>query len=373
MRELRTRSGDERSGAVDEAEAEAGGHEASDASPQAAVWLSIAAPHYEVGAMLATGGMAEVFVGTMVGAEGFSRRVAIKRVLAGLSQVPAFARMFAAEARIASRLSHPNVVSVLDFRRDLEQRLFLVMELVDGRDLARLLDAGPIEPSLAIFIAVELLRGLGYVHDLHDPEGGTHGVVHRDVSPQNLLLSYEGEVKLTDFGLAKALATGVAASSGTVRGKPSYMAPEQLEAGLLDARSDLYAVGVMLWEMLAHRALFAGTAKEILDQVKYRDILAPGRVRPGVPADVEAIAMKLLACDRNDRFPTAETAIQALLRCSDAPRDGRGELVGLLAERFPRPEDVHSRRSAARPPAAARPARAPQVTILDDDVMHERK
>lgn len=372
MRELRTRSGDERSGAVDEAEAEAGGREASAALPQASSSPSVEGARYELGAKLATGGMAEVFAGTMVGAEGFTRRVAIKRVLSGLSQIPAFATMFAAEARIASRLSHPNVVSVLDFRRDAEQRLFLVMELVDGRDLARLLEAGPIEPSLAIFIVIELLRGLGYVHDLHDREAGTRGVVHRDVSPQNLLLSYAGEVKVSDFGLAKTLATGVTVWSGMIRGKPSYMAPEQIEAEPLDPRTDLYAVGVMLWEMLANRALFAGTAKEILGQVMHRDIQAPGRVRRGVPADVEAIAMKLLARDRNDRFSTAETAIQALLQCRDAPRDGRDELIDILAERFPRARDVRSRRSAARP-RAAQPAPAPQVTIHDEEVVQKRQ
>src|SRR5262249_43293388 len=150
--------------------------------------------------------MAEVFAGTMNGIEGFARQVAVKRVLPGLSQLPAFATMFVAEARIASRLAHPNIVSVLDFSHDPAGRLLLVMEYVDGKDLASLLDSGPIPPSLAIFILVELLRGLGYAHDLPDPETGTRGVVHRDVSPQNLLLSYEGAVKVSDFGLAKARA-----------------------------------------------------------------------------------------------------------------------------------------------------------------------
>ena len=330
---------------------------------------------YQLGDKLGAGGMAEVFAGTMVGVEGFVRRVAIKRVLSGLSQVPAFATMFVAEARIASRLAHPNIVSVLDFSRDPEDRLFLVMEYVDGQDLASVLDAGPIPPSLAIFIVVEMLRGLGYAHDLPDsaepgapgepmPLGCTRGVIHRDVSPQNLLLSHEGAVKVSDFGLAKARAASDGVRSDTVRGKPGYMSPEQCSGELLDGRTDLYSVGVMLWEMLAHRALFAGTSKEILAQVMFKDVPAPSSVRSRVPPDLEAIAMKLLARDRDARYPTAEAAIEALLRCDDAPRDGRGELASLLAERFPRAGGARSSRmNRPVPPGLPRALRAAQITV----------
>jgi serine/threonine protein kinase len=269
-------------------------------------------------------------------------------VLPGLSQVPAFASMFIAEARIASRLSHPNIVSVLDLSRDLDDRLLLVMEYVDGKDLASLLESGPIPPSLAIFIAVEMLRGLGYAHDLADPASGTRGVVHRDVSPQNLLLSFEGAVKVSDFGLAKARAANQGVRSETVRGKPSYMAPEQIAGEPLDGRADLYAVGVMLWEMLAHRPLFAGTTREIMGQVMFRALPPPSSVCSGVPSELEAVAMRLLARARDERHATAEAAIAALLACNDAPRDGRGELVQLLAERFPA-------LAGARPPRAAAP------------------
>ena len=312
--------------------------------------LSIAelGARYRIGDRLGAGGMAEVFSATMIGAEGFARRVAIKRVLPGLSQIPAFAAMFVAEARIASRLSHPNIVSVLDFARDAEQRLYLVMEYVDGKDLASLLATGAIEPGLAIFVLVELLHALGYAHDL--PEGdalsapaiagdaapavGT-GVIHRDISPQNLLLGYEGAVKISDFGLAKVRAASGCVRSETVRGKPSYMSPEQAAGDPLDGRSDLYAAGVMLWEMLADRPLFTGTPREIVNQVMFRGVAPPSRFRGAVPADLEAVAMTLLACRREDRYPTAGAAIEALLRCADAPRDGRGALVRLLAARFP--------------------------------------
>jgi serine/threonine protein kinase len=361
MREVRMRLGDDRYVADDEPD-DGAEPEGTRMPRTSGVPLSSSGPRYEIGDRLGAGGMAEVFDGTMIGAEGFMRRVAIKRVRSALSQQPAFATMFTAEARIASRLSHPNVVSVLDFRRDLEERLFLVMELVEGKDLARLLDAGPIPPSLTIFIVIELLRGLGYVHDLPDPETGTRGVVHRDVSPQNLLLSYEGAVKVSDFGLAKALAAGATAWSTTVRGKPSYMAPEQMRGTLLDGRTDLYAVGVMLWEMLANQPLFAGTTGEIMGQVMYRDIAAPGRLRGGVPADLEAITMKLLARSREDRFPTAEAAIEALVQCEDMPRDGRGELVHVLAERFPRAQSLQSTRHGTPVHSTARTTHAAQIT-----------
>ena len=318
---------------------------------------------YRLGARLGGGGMAEVFAATMLGAEGFARRVAIKRVLPELSRIPAFAAMFIAEAQIAARLAHPNIVSVLDFARDAEGRLSLVMEYVDGKDLASLLATGPIRPSLAIFLLIEMLRGLGYAHDLPDPAasgdpatgGRVIGIVHRDVSPQNLLLSYEGGVKVSDFGLAKVRAASGGVRSDVVRGKPSYMSPEQVSAEPIDGRADLFAAGVMLWEMLADRPLFTGTAREITAQVMFRDIARPSAFRTGVPPDLEAVAMTLLAHDRDARYPTAQAAIDALLRCADAPRDGRGELVALLAARF-------SAAAGTRSPRAARAAQASRAT-----------
>ncbi|HET9620732.1 MAG TPA: serine/threonine-protein kinase [Kofleriaceae bacterium] len=288
---------------------------------------------YRLGRRLGAGGMAEVFRGTMLGIEGFSRPVAIKRVLAGLSEQQVFSAMFIREAQIAARLIHPNIVSVLDFSRDIHGRLFMVMEYVDGTDLAALVETGPVPPSLAIFILSEMLRGLGYAHS--GPADLAAPVIHRDVSPQNLLLSAEGAVKLADFGLAKVRAVNDAVWPEDERGKPSYMAPEQIAgAGVaLDGRCDLYAAGVMLWELLAQRPLFTGTRREIFRQATFRDVVPPSRVRAGVAPDVEAVAMKLLARDRAQRFATARAAIDALLSCRDAPRDGRGELVALLAER----------------------------------------
>src|SRR5262249_53945611 len=157
------------------------------------------------------------------GAEGFARDVAIKRVLPGLSDAGQFGAMFVTEARIASQLSHANIVHVIDFDRDDDGRLFLAMELVDGKDLDAILEAGPVPPSIAAFAITEVLRGLGHAHD--------RGVIHRDVSPRNVLVSWDGAVKVSDFGIAKARDATV---SATVRGKPGYMSPEQARGARVD-------------------------------------------------------------------------------------------------------------------------------------------
>ena len=311
---------------------------------------------YRIGPKLGGGGMAEVFLGTVVGAEGFARRVAIKRVLESHSETPAFAAMFIEEARIASQLSHPNVVSVLDFDRDPEGRLFLVMEFVDGKNLGALSEAGRLPPSITIFVVSEILRGLGHVHDLPNASG-IRGYVHRDVSPHNVLVSWEAAVKVSDFGIAKALERRGRARSETVKGKPAYMSPEQINAEGLDGRSDLFAVGILLWELLAGTKLFTGGTRETFTKILFHAIPRPSELSPGVPADLEAVAMKLLARDREDRYPTAEAAIEALAQCADNPRNGRSGLARWMASRFP--ADAQAR---AQPP----PQQPPPMRRLED-------
>jgi hypothetical protein len=267
--------------------------------------------------------MAEVFRGTLTGAEGFAREIAIKRVLPGLSDIGQFGAMFVSEARIASKLSHANIVHVMDFDRDGDGHLFLAMELVDGKDLDAILEAGPVPPSIAVFAITEVLRGLGYAHE--------RGVVHRDVSPRNVLVSWDGAVKVSDFGIAKLRDATI---STTIRGKPGYMSPEQARGTNVDGRGDLFAVGVMLWELLAGIPLFPGSTHEAIAQLLFRKIPRPGQVRAGVAADVEAIAMRLLARDPDERYASAEAVIDALASTVDAPRNGRGELVRWLATKF---------------------------------------
>jgi eukaryotic-like serine/threonine-protein kinase len=323
---------------------------------------------YSIHSRIGSGGMAEVFRAESRGAEGFARPVALKRVLAGFSEMPAFATMFCEEARIASQLSHPNCVSVLDFDRDADGRLFLVMEYVAGKDLRALLETGRVPPSIAIFLASEILSGLQYAHALPNPTAGIRGVVHRDISPNNILISWEGAVKVSDFGIAKALG-GSGLGSGTVKGKPAYMSPEQVNAEPLDGRSDLFAVGIVLWEALTGTRLFKGeSAKETFGQILFRDAPRPSSVRPGLPPDLEAIVLKLLERDRNARYPTAEQAIEELARCKDSPRNGRGDLVRLLASRFPaevkaRSEGLSTSDRTAFPRDTPRPV-APVMSTL---------
>ncbi len=301
---------------------------------------------YRLDQRLGGGGMAEVFLASTIGAEGFSRRVAIKRVLPGFSDNPAFAQMFISEAQISSSLVHPNIVSVLDFDRGSDGGLFLVMELVDGKDLDALVSCGTVPIPVMIFVISEVLRGLGYAHDL--PSGNdVRGIIHRDVSPHNVLLSWEGAVKVSDFGIAKARSASEATASVFIKGKPAYMSPEQANGQPLDGRSDLFAVGVMMWEMLVGRRLFYGEdTRATLAAVLFGQIPRPRSMRSDIPKDLEKVVMTLLERDMPRRYPTAEAAITELLDCSDAPRNGREALIGLLAERFP--QDARVRQSLVR-------------------------
>lgn len=291
---------------------------------------------YTIERRLGGGGMAEVFSARSEGAEGFTRRVALKRVLPGFSENPSFARMFVSEAQICSRLQHQNIVSVVDLDRDVHGRLFLVMELVDGVNLDGLLDTGPLSFPLVIYLAIEILSGLSYAHDLPvQAEDRVRGIVHRDMSPHNVLLSWEGAVKISDFGIAKSRATSNVPASGTVKGKPAYLSPEQANGKPLDGRSDLFSVGVMLWEMLCQRPLFRGaTPQETIGRMLFAPILSPSEVRPGVPEDLSRVVLGLLARVRSQRTPNAATAISELIACADHARDGRGVLIQTLAERF---------------------------------------
>ncbi|MFN0250745.1 MAG: serine/threonine protein kinase [Kofleriaceae bacterium] len=315
---------------------------------------------YQLDHRLGGGGMAEVFIAHTVGAEGFSRKVAIKRVLPGFSDNPAFAKMFVEEARISARLQHPNVVSVLDFDRDPEGRLFLVMEFIEGKDLDALVSTGLLPFPVAIFVTTEILRGLGYAHDLPITAGqaggdGMRGIIHRDVSPHNVLLSWEGALKVSDFGIAKARSASEATASEFIKGKPAYMSPEQANGERLDGRSDLFAVGVMLWEMLCGRRLFVGEdTRTTLAAVLFGTIPRPRSLRPDVPKDLEKVVMKLLERDLPSRYRTAELAIADLLECHDAPKSGREQLIRLMTERFP--HDAPFRQSRSNPGLTPVPA-----------------
>jgi serine/threonine protein kinase len=290
---------------------------------------------YAIESRLGVGGMAEVFRARLLGAAGFSRVVAIKRVNAMLSGDETFSRLFIEEAHTAALLQHPNIVAVLDFDRDDTGALFLAMELVDGADLAKIANlalaaGGRLPFGLSAYVCAEALRGLGYAHELVH-EGRALRIVHRDVSPQNILIARTGSVKVADFGIAKVSASASAVHSGVIKGKLAYMAPEQASAQPLDARADIYAMGVVLYELLSGARAFEGeTEAAILSKVLRGDYVPLEQRAPDVPVALAQIVRQMMAYDREHRYPTAGTAIEALRGSACFPTDGQADLVRLV-------------------------------------------
>ncbi len=261
-----------------------------------------------------------------------ARNFVLKLVRPELAQDARFERLFSSEARLAAHLRHANVVQVFDVGR-VEGRLYLSMEYVEGLDLHRLLlglsRAGvPLPAEFAVFVVQEVLRGLDYAHRATDAEGEPLGIVHRDVSPSNVLLSFEGEVKLCDFGIARALyrategeeADRALSERMRVAGKASYMSPEQARGEPLDARSDVYGVGVLLWELCAGRRMRRGTSEEVLEAVRCGEVPPlPDRGLPGF-GDLARIVERALAVHPRERWASAAEMLDAMEAWSRAQR-----------------------------------------------------
>ena len=279
--------------------------------------------------------MAEVFKAKSYGVEGFEKTVVLKRILPSLAQNPLFVEMFLHEARLSVALSHANIVQVFDLGRE-EDTYFIAMEYVLGTDLAgvirRLRRAGQRVPvELAVFIACEVARALDYAHRRKDAHGRLLGIVHRDISPQNVLLSFEGEVKVTDFGIAKARTTVEA--EGTVRGKYAYMAPEQADGGAVDSRADLFALGVTLWETLAGQNPHAAPTKgEVLQLVRTGDRPPLREVRSDVPEELARLLDGAMSLDPAARPTTAARMYEELTAVlyTLGRRVGSADLADLL-------------------------------------------
>jgi serine/threonine protein kinase len=283
--------------------------------------------------LLAVGGMGEIFVARQEGAGGTSRSVALKRIAPSLSHDPEYAALFVAEARIASRLSHPNIVTIYDFDRDDQGNLFMAMELVRGIDLhdllCRLRKRGQrLDAGTATYIAEQLLKGLDYLQSFQIG-GLSLALVHRDVSPHNVFLSSEGDVKLGDFGIVKA--TAVATHTQSVRGKLPYMSPEQALGLRVDGRSDLFSVGVLLFEMLSGERLFDGLEADILGQVTVRRPVSLRSFDIAVSARLAALVERLLHKNPRRRFANATDALRALERVPEHSSDGPRRLVIAIA------------------------------------------
>jgi serine/threonine protein kinase/tetratricopeptide (TPR) repeat protein len=273
---------------------------------------------YEIVRRLGSGGMAEVFLAKKRGAEGTYKIVVVKRILPGYTTSRRFRSMFIDEAQLATRLNHPNVVQVYEFSNEGDEGHILAMEYVEGCDLGHLMSAAKstatgIPPWIAAWMIAEAAKGLHYAHEKRDESGTPLEIVHRDVSPQNVLVSFEGVVKIADFGIASARL--VDDEAGVLKGKFGYMSPEQARAEKVDRRSDLYSLGVILWECLALRPLHGGLGGEaLLDIVRSGQVEAPSVYRADLPQELEAIVMKLLAPKAEDRFATGRDVASAIMR-----------------------------------------------------------
>lgn len=253
------------------------------------------------------GGMAEIYRGRAMSLEGIEKEVAIKRVLPQLTKNRKFVAMFLDEARLSMHLNHANIVQVFDVGRA-DDTYFIVMEYVDGFNLRRLFQKASernirIPVEVAVFIAMETCKGLAHAHEKKDGTGRLLKIVHRDVSPPNILISRAGEVKLTDFGLAKAVTQLELTDPGIVKGKFSYLSPEAAEGKEVDHRADIFAVGTVLFELLTNRRLFLGkTDLETVELVQKAEIPSVSRLNADVPSELERVLLRALARDPKKRY-----------------------------------------------------------------------
>lgn len=274
---------------------------------------------YTITERLDHGGMAEVFRGVAESMEGFKKNVAIKRILPNLTKNQKFVSMFLDEARLSLFLQHANIVQVFDISKTPDNSYFLVMEYVDGCNLKSLIERQKqkgrrIEVAHSIYIMMEACKALNYAHFLEHPETNEPlGIVHRDISPPNILLSKNGEVKLVDFGLAKANSQIESTDPGVVKGKFSYLSPEAASGLEVDHRADVFAVGIILWEMFTGRRLFYGdTDYQTVELVRQARVPSIAALNPEIEPELEAIVRKALAKDVNDRYQNAADLGDAL-------------------------------------------------------------
>ncbi|MFO0549184.1 MAG: serine/threonine-protein kinase [Polyangiaceae bacterium] len=264
------------------------------------------AGRYEMVSIIASGGMATVYRGRVSGARGFERDVAVKVMHPHLARDPHFVAMFLDEARLAAAIKHPNVVPTIDVAEDAEG-LMLVMELIDGAGLHSirkdLLKTMPI--GVALRIELDLLAGLHAAHELCDREGKPLSIIHRDVSPHNVLVGSDGSARIMDFGIARAEQRSARTRTGETKGKIGYMAPEQIRSEPIDKRIDVYAAGMVFWEIVAGEpAIMAETDAALVFKALAGEVAPLSSVRPELPAEFDSIVKKAIAASRDDRYAT---------------------------------------------------------------------
>jgi len=317
---------------------------------------------YQLVSLIASGGMAELWRAEVAGPAGVRKEVALKVVRGEHGGQGDFARMLVEEARLAARLTHANVVQVFELVEE-GGRHAIAMELVRGRDLGRVLErcrelGVRLGLARAVHLGVEVARALAYAHRLAE-DGRPLGLVHRDVSPHNVLVSFEGEVKLADFGIARAMSQAGLTDPGTVKGKLAYMAPEQARGEPVDGRADVFALGVLLWELCAGRRLHAreSDAATLAALLSGEPISPPSAWNEAVPPDLDAAILAALARDPAARTPSADTLVAqlaaVLLRLARTPEDV--DLRGLMQRLWPDGDAAPARleQTAVRPAAGA--------------------
>ncbi len=341
---------------------------------------------YRILRRLGAGGMAEVFLARREGAEGTFKQLVIKRVLPHHGQSRRFRAMFVAEAQLATRLNHPNIVQVYDFEDIGEEGQLLTMEYVEGPDLGRVLAAARgksvrLPPWVSAHILAEAARGLHYAHERKDDGGVPLAIVHRDVSPQNILLSWDGAVKIADFGIASA--NLFREEGGLLKGKFGYMSPEQARGDAVDRRSDIYALGVCLHEMLTGRPLHGPLGgDDLLEAVRSGQVEPPSTYARDVAPELEAIVMRALARSRDDRFQTARDMAGAISRVMlarqeliDAPVL-EAVLTQLVGREVPVPRTaigIESSTGGSAPSVPPAPAADEEAEATGASTAHERK
>jgi hypothetical protein len=277
---------------------------------------------FELVAELATGGMATVYLARLSGVGGFQRFTAIKRLHPHLAREPEFIEMFLEEARLAARIHHPHVVPILEIGTS-DEGYYIVMEYVEGDTLGRLLARSAqtgirLPTKVGLRVVIDMLAGLDAAHELKDDDGQPLGIVHRDISPQNVLVGVDGSSRLSDFGVARATSKLSTTRTGQLKGKLAYMAPEQAKGAKdIDRRADIFAAGVVLWEVLACRRLFKGDGEaDTLNRVLHEPIPPVRSAAPTVPAALEAVVARALDRDRTRRYATAAEFAESLERAS---------------------------------------------------------
>jgi serine/threonine-protein kinase len=295
---------------------------------------------YKVIAELGHGGMADVYLAVVRGPVGFNKLMVIKQLRPHLAEVPDFLDMFLDEARLAARLNHPNVVQTNEIIEE-GNRYVIAMEYLDGQSFDRVLRRGQKQGKLTrahqLRVLCEALEGLHYAHELQDFDGTPLRVVHRDVTPHNIFVTYEGQVKVVDFGIAKAANCSAETRTGVLKGKVAYMAPEQARGDELDRRADLFSVGLMLWEVATGMRPWKGLNDiQILGRLATGQIPAPSTVSPEVDPELERICLRAIAMDPNARYATAAEMREELDRYIEEKnlRVSSRELGAVVAELF---------------------------------------